>query len=61
MISPQYIIQRGNSANDSNSSNVRVLILSLVTNIDENVSILEIFVPEQDAEFNSILIVIYNS
>lgn len=42
-------------------SEVLISFLSFITNIDENVSILEIFVPEQNIEFSSILIVIYNS
>lgn len=42
-------------------SEVLVSFLSFITNISENVSILEIFVAEQNIEFNTILIVIYNS
>lgn len=42
-------------------SAVLISFLSFITNIDENISILEIFVSEQNIEFNSILIVTYNS
>ena len=38
-----------------------ISFLSFINNIDENSSILEIFVPKQNVEFNSILIVTYNS
>lgn len=63
LTSPQNIFQRENSTNNKNSlmSGVPISFLSFITNIDKNDSILEIFVPEQNVEFNSILVVIYNS
>ena len=59
----QNIFQRENSTNHKNSlmSGVLISFLSFITNIDKNDSILEVFVPEQNVEFSSILVVIYNS
>lgn len=59
----QNTFQRENSTNHKNSlmSGVLISFLRFVTNIDKNDSILEVFVPEQNVEFRSILVVIYNS
>jgi len=59
----QNIFQRENSTNHKNSlrSGVLISFLSFITNIDKNDSIPEVFVPEQNVEFSSILVVIYNS